>query len=184
MRAVFAIALLAALPVTAFALTTPAAGPHDPRVRTAQYRAEDVIALHAAVGKALLVQLPAGETVTDVTLSDTADMLPPVIVANSVTFKPKAAMPPGPLFIYARDGDGERIFKFEFDASQTQTDTQPIAVIITDPAAAAKARAVAARKAAEQRRKAEVRAALRDAPASPRINTDYTARGPAALLGR
>ncbi|HUZ62965.1 MAG TPA: TrbG/VirB9 family P-type conjugative transfer protein [Acetobacteraceae bacterium] len=184
MRAVLLGIMLAVVPGAAYALTTPKGGPQDARVQTAPYRAEDVIALHAAVGKALLVQLPQSETVTDVTLSDTADMLPPVIVANSVTFKPKAPMSAGPLFVYARVGDGERIYKFELDATADATGTQPIAVIVTDPGAAARARAAAAQKAAAARQQAAIRAELDQPPAPPRINTDYTARGPLGLLGR
>ena len=177
-------AVLTALPSAAFALTTPNGGPADPRVQTAPYRAEDVIALHATVGKALLVQLPAGETVTDVTLSDTADVLPPVIVANSVTLKTKAAMPAGPLFIYTRTDSGERIYKFELDAAAEADGTRPIAVLITDPEAAAKSRAAAARAASAARRQTAIRAEL-DKPATPpRINTDYSAQGSTALLGR
>jgi type IV secretion system protein VirB9 len=176
--------VIAMLPVVAFALTTPQGGRDDPRIQTAPYRAEDVIALHATVGKALLVQLPAGETVTDVTLSDTADVLPPVIVGDSVTLKAKAAMSAGPLFIYARTDSGERIYKFELDASVDSDGTDPIAIIITDPEAAAKARAAAAQAAIAARRQAAIRAELGKPTSPPGINTDYTAQGPAALLGR
>jgi type IV secretion system protein VirB9 len=172
------------LPGIALALTAPKGGPDDPRIQTAPYRAEDVIALHATVGKALLVQLPAGETVTDVTLSDTADVLPPVIVANSVTLKAKAPMPAGPLFIYTRLENGERIYKFELDASADPDSTDPIAIIITDPKAAAKASAEAAQAAIAARRQAAIRAELNEAVTPPGINTNYTAQGSAALLGR
>jgi type IV secretion system protein VirB9 len=178
------ITVLAILPGAALALTTPKGGRDDPRVQTAPYRADDVIALHATVGKALLVQLPAGETVTDVTLSDTADVLPPVIVGNSVTLKVKAAMSAGPLFVYTRTDSGERIYKFVLDATVDPDGTDPIAVIITDPEAAAKARAAAAQTAIAARRQAAIRAELDKAPSTPGINTDYTAQGPAALLGR
>ncbi len=186
MKAAAMCMVLATLPAAAFALTTPKGGPDDPRVQSAPYRAEDVIALHATVGKALLVQLPAGETVTDVTLSDTSDVLPPVIVANSVTLKAKGPMPPGPLFIYTRtdNGSGERIYKFELDASADAIGTGPIAVIVTDPAAAANARAAAAQAAIDARRQAAIRAELDKTADPPRINTDYSAQGPAALLGR
>jgi type IV secretory pathway VirB9-like protein len=177
---------LAMAPVSVLALTTPKGGPDDPRVQTAAYRTEDVIELHATVGKALLVQLPAGEAVTDVTFSDTADILPPVIIANSVTLKPKAPIPPGPLFIYTHldGGDGERIYKFELDATADPTGTDPIAIIITDPQAAAKARVASAEAAIEARRRAAIRTELDRTAAPPGINTDYTAQGPAALLGR
>lgn len=177
-------AVIFVLPGVALALTTPKGGQNDPRIQRAPYRADDVIALHATVGKALLVQLPAGEMVTDVTLSDTADVLPPVIVANSVTLKAKAPMSAGPLFIYAHTDDGERIYKFELDASPAPDSTDPIAVIITDPEAAAKARATAAQAATAAKHQAAIRAELNKAPAPPRINTDYTAQGSAALLGR
>jgi len=177
-------AAILVLPGAAFALTTPQGSRDDPRVQTAPYRADDVIALHATVGKALLVQLPAAETVTDLTLSDTADVLPPVIVANSVTLKVKAPISPGPLFIYTRTDSGERIYKFELDASVDPDGTDPIAVIITDPGAAAKARAAAAQAAIAARRQAAIRAELDRVPSPPGINTDYTAQGSAALLGR
>lgn len=177
-------AVLAAFPSLALALTIPKGGPDDPRIQTAPYRPKGVIALHATVGDALLVQLPASETVTDVTFSDTADMLPPVIVANSVTLKPKAPMQPGPVFIYAQTSAGERIYKFELDAAATAGAKQPIAVIVTDPEAVARARSAAAQKVALARHRARIRAELDRTPAQPRINTDYTARGPAALLGR
>ena len=93
-------------------------------------------------------------------------------------------MPGGPLFIYTRVDAGERIYKFELDASVDSAGTQPIAVIITDPEAAAKARATAAQSAIAARRQAAIATDIDKAASQPRINTDYTAQGPAALLGR
>src|SRR5690348_8647784 len=54
----------------AHALTTPTPSKADSRVQTAPYNPSDVIALHMGVGRALSLQFPTGQVVTDVILSD------------------------------------------------------------------------------------------------------------------
>lgn len=137
------------------------------------------VPIHGIVGKAQVVIVAPGETVTDVWGPDASSVLV-ALGGGQFILKPLAADAGEPLFAKVRRQDGtDRLYRFAYDA--VAAGDQPNDIRFTDPAAAAKERAVKW-QAIRAKREAKAAEIALQQTALPVRNLRYVGQGDWNLL--
>lgn len=90
------IAVMAALPFSANALSIPKASPKDPHVQTATYDPDDVVLVRTRIGRATLIQLESDERIngeSSLLGAGDAKAWNLQVRGNNIVFKPAVARP-------------------------------------------------------------------------------------------
>ncbi|MGE4043380.1 MAG: TrbG/VirB9 family P-type conjugative transfer protein [Acetobacteraceae bacterium] len=160
------VAMLLAASLPAHAEQNPTPVKQDSRIRVVEYDPNNVVAIQMASGRALTIELPPGEQIVDVALSDTKHIQRATRADNILFLKAMADVDAQPAFLKVRREDGtQKTYVFQLSAKEGAN--APYLVRFTDPAAD-RAKAAAAWQAREAaRRQAEAEAALRRIPRTP-----------------